>query len=350
MIRDAIMHWSSDSDPVVMPIVIAEAGVNHEGSVAQAKYLIEAAASAGADAIKFQTYKADKLASRNSPAYWDLQQEPTKTQHALFQKYDSFELADYQTLKEHCVKHQIEFLSTPFDLESAEFLNEMMSVFKISSSDITNKPFIQEVSRFGKPIILSTGAANLDEIDSAIRWINDRVPIALLHCVLSYPTEDENANLGMISGLQKVYPDRMIGYSDHTMASGMETLEIATLLGARILEKHFTHDKGLPGNDHYHAMDADDLKCFRKNIQRSLNKIGTFQKKALAVEQSARENARRSLVASRNLNKGDIIGEKDVTWKRPANGICPSFINSVINRRLRISIKEDDLLTWDLLE
>ena len=245
--------------------MIAEAGVNHEFSIETAKRLISEAAEAGANAIKFQTYKASFLASKDSPAYWDLTKEPTKSQFELFSKHDKFWKNEMVELKKYCEVVGIEFMSTPFDIESAKFLNDLMAVYKISSSDITNKPFIEYICGFGKPIILSTGAANLIEIQEAVSWIEKYSnPLALLHCILNYPTLDENANLGMIKGLKKAFPEKVIGYSDHTLPQSMKNLEIATLLGASILEKHFTHDKTLPGNDHYHAMDKVDLKIFLK--------------------------------------------------------------------------------------
>ena len=245
------------------PYVIAEAGVNHEGSMDIARRLIDEAALGGADAIKFQTYKAGTLASKHSPAYWDTTKEPTPSQYELFKKHDSFWKSEFENLKKHCDQAGIAFMSTPFDVESAKFLNDMMDVFKISSSDLTNRPFIEFMCDFKKPIIMSTGAASLAEIAEAVSWIEAKGnPLALLHCVLNYPTMDENAALGMIPALVRHFPQHVIGYSDHTLPNDMKVLEVATLLGAQILEKHFSHDKTLPGNDHYHAMDYKDLQLF----------------------------------------------------------------------------------------
>ena len=173
------------------PYVIAEAGVNHEGDLHLARRLIDEAAEGGANAIKFQTYKAERLASVYSPAYWDLEKEPTTSQYNLFKKYDNFWKKDFEVLKAYCDQEKIEFLSTPFDIESANFLNDLMDVFKISSSDITNKPFIEHICKFKKPIILSTGASHLYEIRDAVAWIDcQNVDLILLHCILNYPTED----------------------------------------------------------------------------------------------------------------------------------------------------------------
>jgi len=330
------------------PYIIAEAGVNHEGSMQIAKRLVDEAKEGGADAIKFQTYKAHTLASKNSPAYWDTSKEPIKSQYELFKKHDSFWKDEMYELKEYCQKIGIEFMSTPFDKQSADFLNEIMDVFKISSSDITNKPFIEYICKFNKPIILSTGASHLYEIQEAVSWIEKYGnPLALLHCVLNYPTPDKNANLGMILGLKKAFPNIMIGYSDHTLPKNMKVLEIATLLGAVIIEKHFTHDKTLPGNDHYHAMDKEDLKLFRKNLKMVFEILGEFKVKALEDEELARKNARRSLVAKRFIPKGKVIEYDDLTFKRPASGISPKFIDEVVGKKANRDIEEDEVLKWE---
>jgi len=331
------------------PYIIAEAGVNHEGSIEIAKQLVDEAKEGGADAIKFQTYRAETLASKDSPAYWDMTKEPTQSQFELFKKHDHFWKDEMYMLKEYCDEVGIEFMSTPFDKESATFLNEIMDVFKISSSDLTNKPFVEYMCQFNKPIILSTGASHLYEIQEAVSWIEAHGnPLALLHCVLNYPTPDENANLGMILGLKKAFPDKIIGYSDHTLPKDMKVCETATLLGSVIIEKHFTHDKALPGNDHYHAMDKEDLKLLRKNLERTFEILGSFKVEALEDEVLARENARRSLVASKMIPHGKIIEESDLTFKRPAHGISPKFIDEIVGKRALNKIEEDSVLQWSM--
>ena len=253
------------------PYIIAEIGVNHGGSIDKAKQLIEAAHRGGAHAAKFQTYKADKIAVRNSPAYWDLSEEPTTTQHSLFKKYDSFAQPEFEVLAAHCSAVGIDFLSTPFDLEAAEFLAPLMPAFKIASADITNIPLIRKCAAYGKPLIISTGAATLTEIARAAAEASSAgaSDVALLHCVLNYPTPEENAQLGFICELQRNFPQHVIGYSDHVVPdSPMTCLQIATLLGSGIIEKHFTLDKKLPGNDHYHAMDEEDLSAFCHTLAR----------------------------------------------------------------------------------
>lgn len=340
-----------DQDIISRPYVIAEAGVNHEGSMDLAKRLIEEAAHGGAAAIKFQTYKAESLASKDSPSYWDLNSEPTRNQVELFKKYDKFWKAEYEQLKVECDKAGIEFLSTPFDTEAADFLNDMMPVFKISSSDITNLPFIKYMCRFGKPVILSTGASAVWEIQQAVELIEGfGNQLSLLHCVLNYPTLDENANLGMILDQKLKFPKTVPGYSDHTLPGTMEVLKIANLLGAVILEKHFTFDKSLPGNDHYHAMDKDDLKYFYKDMDRTFKLIGDFKKKPLNSEGDAIRNARRSLVSKKEIKAGDIVKFEDLTWKRPGSGISPRYIESVTGKKALLDIEEDTVLKWNMFE
>lgn len=332
------------------PYIIAEAGVNHEGDIATAKRLIDEAAEGGADAIKFQSYKAQTIASKHSPAYWDLQKEPTTSQYELFKRHDKFWKKEFEELKVYCDAAHIEFLSTPFDLESSNFLNELMPVFKISSSDITNKPFIEHICKFGKPILLSTGASYLYEIEEAVSWIEPfDLPLALMHCVLNYPTQNENANLGMIQGLISKFPNHVIGYSDHTVPGQMEPLVIATLLGSAILEKHFTHDKSLPGNDHYHAMDIKDLKTLKSLLKEAFVLIGESRVSSLASEEPSRKNARRSLVSQRRIPKGKQIEEADLTWKRPALGISPREIGNVLGKHANTDISEDEPLKWEYL-
>jgi N-acetylneuraminate synthase len=349
-ISNLFNNTQCQNNKIIYPYIIAEAGVNHEGKMDTAKRLIDEAAEGGAHAIKFQTYKAETIASKNSPSYWDTDKEPIDSQYKLFKKYDNFWKSEFIELKEHCDQVGIEFMSTPFDLESANFLNDLMSVFKISSSDITNKPFIEHICDFEKPIILSTGASHLHEIQEAVQWIDDKeTPVALLHCILNYPTDDKNANLGMIRNLQDKFPDKMIGYSDHTLPKDMKVLEIATLLGATILEKHFTHDKSLPGNDHYHAMDKEDLSRFNNNLRHIFTILGELKKHSLPTEELARNNARRSLVASCEIPQGTIITRKHLTWKRPAHGVSPREIEYVLGKRAVKDIVKDEIFQWNLI-
>ena len=338
------------NDLIRMPYIIAEAGVNHENDINIALKQIRLAKEGGANAIKFQTYKAETIAIRNSPSYWDTSKEPIKSQFELFKKFDSFSEKEFIRLKDYCDELGIEFLSTPFDTDSATYLNNIMEVFKISSSDITNKPFIEFICGFSKPIILSTGASTIQEIHQAIRWIEAKgIKVAILHCILNYPTEDVNANLGMIKDLQFHFPGRIIGYSDHTLPKNLKNLELATTLGSAIIEKHFTHDKSIQGNDHYHAMDKKDLLKFHERLKLMFSLIGDQKKSSLLSEQPARDNARRSLVSVAKINQGEIIKQSHLTWKRPASGIPPLEIDNVIGRQAAKDILSDEVIKWDMI-
>ncbi len=348
-ILDVFSQFKPCGLAIERPYIIAEAGVNHEGSIDLAKRLIDEAREGGADAIKFQTYKAETIASKDSPSYWDLSKEPTESQYKLFKKYDKFWKNEFEILKRRCDEVGIEFMSTPFDIESALFLNDFMDVFKISSSDLNNRPFVEYLCGFGKPIILSTGAAYLWEIEQSLSWIEAKGNAsALLHCVLNYPTDDSNANLAMILDLRRKFPDKLIGYSDHTLPKNMKTAEVAMLMGARIIEKHFTHDKTLPGNDHYHAMDKKDLMLFQARLDNLLSLLGDNCKHPLVSEEIARRNARRSLVSARMIPAGKKIESQDITWKRPGSGIDPREFYSLIGRQSNTSIQEDTVLQWNM--
>lgn len=332
------------------PYIIAEIGVNHEGSIERAKHLIELAKEGGADAAKFQSYKAETLASKQSPSYWDTSKEPTLSQYDLFKKYDSFNSSDYLLLAEHCKLVGIDFLSTPFDDGAIDFLDPLVPFFKIASADITNTPFLRRVASKGKPVVLSTGASTLGEIDVALDVLSKAgcKQIALLHCILNYPTLDVNAHLRMIKGLKRAYPDNVIGYSDHTLPDeAMTPLVSSFLLGAMIIEKHFTHDKSLPGNDHYHAMDVDDLSKFTRILKKINSLLGDEQqKKPIEAENLSRKNARRSIVAAKNLPLGHIINESDVAYKRPGTGISPVHWDEVIGKKTLSNIEADHILQW----
>ncbi|MDR2160552.1 MAG: N-acetylneuraminate synthase family protein [Desulfovibrio sp.] len=339
------------SQGLLPPFIIAEAGVNHEGDMDLARRLIDEAARAGAQAVKFQSYKAETLARRHSPAYWDTSKEPATSQYALFKRHDSFWKKEFEALKRHCDAAGVEFMCTPFDLESASFLNDLLDSFKISSSDITNKPFIRHICSFGKPLLLSTGASFPFEIQQAVSWIQDQdLPLALLHCVLNYPTREADASLGRISALRAMFPELVIGYSDHTLPGDMKILETAVLLGARILEKHFTHDKTLPGNDHYHAMDGRDLASLLAGLERLRALVGKNCLACQPSEEPARRYARRSLVAARPIAAGARLTPEDLTWKRPAEGISPADIDNVLGLRAVQDIAEDTALQWLMLD
>ena len=330
--------------------IIAEIGVNHEGSMEIAKRLIDEAKEGGADAAKFQTYKAGTIASKNSPAYWDTTKERTETQFKLFQKYDVFGADQYKELSRYCEKVGIEFASTPFDLNAVDMLDPLMSFFKIASADITNLPLLRKVASKAKPVILSTGASNLSEIEFALSELKQygASEICLMHCILNYPTEDKNANLAMLSSLARSFPHVTLGYSDHTEPSeDMMAVIVAYLGGAVVIEKHFTHDKSLPGNDHYHAMDKVDLDKLRALLGRIDDLRGSAGHKfALESEKLAVRNARRSIIAKHDLEPGHILGADDLICKRPGTGISPVHWDEILGRKLVAAVSEDETLSW----
>ena len=341
-------------------VLIAEIGVNYYDIATEkmitpleaAKLMIREASLAGVNAVKFQSYKAETLAAKNSPYYWDIREEPTESQYNLFKKFDSFGKKEYSELAEYADLIGVEFLSTPFDLESTDYLEQLMNVYKISSSDLNNLKFVEYQAKKNKPIILSVGASNEEEIERTVQLIrkhNDK-KLILMHCVLEYPTPYEHVNLNKIVSLKKKYPDMIIGYSDHTKPDGnFDVIKTAYNLGAQVIEKHFTLNKQLKGNDHYHAMDVQDAK----NIIASLDYLdmikGSGELKCLETEQKARENARRSLVAAKRIYAGEIITEDMLTWKRPGTGISAEKFGEVIGRKAICDIEEDEFLKLEFL-
>jgi sialic acid synthase SpsE len=343
-----------------VPFVMAEAGVNYFDIAAEknispleaAELMVTEAAKAGADAIKFQTYKADKLAVRNSAAYWDTDKEATKSQYELFAKYDKFGEREYAQLASYAKEKDIIFMSTPFDDEAVEFLDELVPAFKIASADITNIPLIEHIARKKKPIFLSTGAATSEEIKEAVSAIEGEgnTEIAIMHCVLNYPTQYQHANLLAIQHLRSMFSEYIIGYSDHTLPDAqMLVLTTAYSLGARVIEKHFTLNKSLPGNDHYHAMDPQDLRIVVNNLRFVRGTLGKGEKD-IQNELAARTHARRSIVARVDIAKGTRVTEDSVICKRPGTGISPRFLSSVIGRTTKTDIKADEILSWEQLD
>lgn len=342
------------------PYVIAEMGVNFYDTakvlgitpLEAAKMYIDAAAEVGIDCAKFQSYKADTIVSKNSPAYWDLTKEPTKTQHALFQKHDHFNEEDYKELCDYTHAKGIDFTSTPFDYASADYLESMVDFYKISSSDLSNLPFIEHIAKKGKPVYMSVGAAYLSECDEAIRTLKNAgcKDIVIFHCVLSYPTQPDDANLRVIETLKRTFPDVRVGFSDHVAPDEtMMTLATAYLLGAEVIEKHFTLDKTLSGNDHYHAGDPSDFKKAIDNFKFIDRILGNPEKTVLECELIPRREARRSLVLTRDMNAGEIIKAEDLMPKRPGTGIAPRFADIVIGRTVKMNLAEDTILTWDMI-
>ena len=342
------------------PYIIAEMGVNFYDTarilgispLAAAKKYIDKAAEAGVNCAKFQSYKAGTIVSKNSPAYWDLSKEATKTQYELFLKYDHFGQEEYQELCDYTHLKGLDFVSTPFDYASADYLYNMVDFYKISSSDLSNLPFIRYIGRKGKPVYMSVGAAYLSEVDMAVRTLKESgcKDIVLLHCVLSYPTDPSNANLKIIQTLKKVFPDVRVGFSDHVAPDDtMMTLATAYLLGAEVIEKHFTLDKTLPGNDHYHAGDPADFKKAIANFMWIDRVLGSEEKTVLDCEKIPRREARRSLVLTRNVKAGEILKQEDLMAKRPGTGISPEYMDIIIGRTLKKDLAEDTILMWDMV-
>ena len=342
------------------PYFIAEMGVNFYDTakavgvtpLEAAKLYIDAAASVGIDCAKFQSYKAGTIVSKNSPAYWDTNMEPTKTQYELFIKHDSFNEAEYRILCDYTHSKGMDFTSTPFDYASADYLADMVDFYKISSSDLTNLPFIRHIGTKGKPVYLSVGAAYISEIEEALRTLRDAGcrDIVLLHCVLSYPTKPEDANLNVITTLKNMFPGVRIGYSDHVRADGtMMTVSAAYMLGAEVIEKHFTLDKNLKGNDHYHAGEPSDFKTAIDNCRHLDAILGSPEKTVLPCEITPRREARRSLVLTRDMKKGEVITAADIMPKRPGTGISPKYTDIVLGRTVTQDLAEDTILTWDMV-
>lgn len=342
------------------PYLIAEMGVNFYDTakvmgmlpIDAAKYYIDKAAEVGIDCAKFQSYKAGTIVSKNSPAYWDLTKEMTKTQYELFLKYDHFNENEYRELADYTHAKGLDFTSTPFDYASADYLEDMVDFYKISSSDLSNLPFIKYIGSKGKKVVLSVGAAYLSEVDEAIRTLRESGcnEITILHCVLSYPTDSKNVNLRVIKTLEKTFPNVQIGFSDHVAPDeNMMTLATAYMMGAEVIEKHFTLDKTLEGNDHYHAGDPEDFKKAIANFKWIDTILGSGEKTVLECERIPRREARRSLVTTRDMKKGEVINETDVMAKRPGTGISPQYMDIVIGRKVKNDLSEDTILQWQMI-
>lgn len=342
------------------PYVIAEMGVNFYDTarvmgispLEAAKLYIDKAAEAGVDCAKFQSYKAKTIVSKNSPAYWDITKEPTKTQYELFLKHDSFNEEEYKELCRYTHAKGLDFTSTPFDYASADYLEKMVDFYKISSSDLSNIPFIRHIGAKGKAVYMSVGASYLSEVDIAVRALRDVgcKDIVLLHCVLSYPTVPIDANLRIIETLKKDFPDVRVGFSDHVAPdSTMMTLATAYMLGAEVIEKHFTLDKTLQGNDHYHAGDPEDFRKAIANFKWIDTVLGSGEKTVLDCEIVSRREARRSLVLTRDMKAGEVIAKEDLMPKRPGTGISPEYEDIIVGRKVTCDLAEDTILTWEMV-
>lgn len=325
-------------------LIIAEAGVNHNGSLEMAKQLVDTAHECGADIVKFQTAKLDSLVSKSAQMA-DYQKKNigvNGSQKEMLKKlllsYDEFvEIAHY------CKEVGIIFLSTPFDIESIHFLNDMQDIWKVPSGEITDYPYLVEIAKTGKKVILSTGMAEMNEIQAAINVLNENgtTDITLLHCTTEYPAPIKDVNLNVMKILKKKlgYP---VGYSDHTQ--GIEVDLAAVALGAEIIEKHFTLNRDFPGPDHKASLEPNELKAMVDGIRKIELALGSTEKKPSEAEIRNREAARKSIVANRKIAAGEILTADNVTTKRPGTGINPMRWNEVIGTKAIRDFYEDELI------
>ena len=331
-------------------VIIAEAGVNHNGKLKFGKRLIDEAKKAGADIIKFQTYKAKKLTTKNAPRFWNWKGELKKngTQYDSYSNLDSFTKNEYWQLINYCKKKKIEFLSTPFDEESADMLIEIgMKGFKVASSDITNHPFLEFLAKKKLPILLSTGASSINEIKEAVRIINKsgNKKILIMQCTLCYPTKPQDANLLAINDIKRNFPKYLVGLSDHTL--GIEIASASVLYGVYAIEKHFTFNKKLlKSADHWLSIDPGELKKLVENVRTINLSMGNGKKIALKCENQARKFARRSIVANKKIAKGEVLTKNKIYFKRPGTGISPSLLKKVLGKRAKKEITYDKLITF----
>ena len=335
--------------------VIAEAGVNHNNSLKRAKDLIKKAASAGANAIKFQTYKAERLTTKTAPRFWEWKGEPIKkgTQYDSYRTMDidKFPLKYYPELIKTCRKYGIEFLSTPFDEESADALVKLgMKAIKVSSSDLTNLPFLTHLAKHKLPMLLSVGASTMGEIEEAVHTIEKEGnrKIVIMQCTLVYPTPYEHVNLRVIPTLATVFPEYHIGLSDHTL--GIHIPPAAVAFGARIIEKHYTVDKTLPNSpDHHLSVDPSELREMVTAIRNVESALGTSRKYVLQVEHHTYLYDKRSIVSACDIKRGTKIKKEMLTHKRPGTGIRPKYKDVVLGRRASLDIPRDTTITWDMV-
>jgi N,N'-diacetyllegionaminate synthase len=330
--------------------IIAEAGVNHNGSLGMARQLVDEAAKAGANAVKFQTFKAEKVVMPVAPKA-NYQKETTGEDETQLEMLKKLELPyeAFSHLFGYCLEKDILFLSTPFDEESADFLDKLGVVaFKIPSGEITNLPFLAHLAHKGRPLIISTGMSNLGEVENALETITSagNPSVALLHCVSNYPADPSNANLRAMHTLEVAF-GVSVGFSDHTL--GIEIPLAAVALGASIIEKHFTLDKNLPGPDHRASLEPDELLAMIQGIRKIESALGDGVKRPAPSESESAAVARRSLVAAQAIPEGTIITESMIAIRRPGSGLPPAMRNWLIGRRSRHNIPAGALLTLEML-
>lgn len=325
--------------------IIAEAGVNHNGDVNTGKKLIDVASEGGADAVKFQTFKTEKLVSKyaEKAAY---QKETTDISESQFNMIKKLELNldMHKQLMEHCKFKHIKFLSTPFDIESANFLVKLgMDIIKIPSGEITNFPYLKEIGKFKKNIILSTGMSKLGDIESALNILrgNGTENIIVLHCNTEYPTPMEDVNLKAMLTIKEAFKIE-VGYSDHTL--GIEVPIAAVAMGAKVIEKHFTLDKNMQGPDHRASLEPHELKAMIGAIRNIEKAMGDGVKKPSKSEMKNINVARKSIVASRKIKKDEVFTEDNLTVKRPGHGISPMEWDNILGKQSNRDYSEDELI------
>ncbi|EAU39975.1 N-acylneuraminate-9-phosphate synthase [Fulvimarina pelagi HTCC2506] len=327
----AINEWFKQPNWV---FVVAEAGVNHNGSIERALDMVEAAARAGADAIKFQTFRAAGLVTANAEkAAYQKRNDGIDTNQAEMLSALELSESQWRTIKDHCSMVGISFLSTPFDEDSADFLESLgVEAFKISSGDLTHLAFLQHVARKGRPMIISTGMANLADIEEAVDAIEaaGSPPLAILHCVSDYPADPASSNLMAIPTLAAAFR-RPVGWSDHTLGEATSLASIP--LASKMIEKHFTLDKSLPGPDHIASLEPDELVRFVANIRTIEVALGDGRKRPHDVERDTARVARRSLVTLKEVKKGELFTIQNCGARRPGTGLKPKLLESVIGRR-----------------
>jgi len=337
--------------------IIAEAGVNHNGDLQMAKELIDIAADAGADAVKFQTYISEKVMTRYvGKARYQAANTGCEGTHLEMSKKLELSFDDFRQLKEYCDHVGIMFLSTPFDFSSVDFLEPLVPAYKIPSGEITNLPLLEHVARKHKPIIMSTGMSDLMEVERAVKLIQSVqqsapskmfAPLTLLHCTSNYPTAFRDANLKAIQTLRTHF-NLPSGYSDHTV--GIEAAIAAVALGATVIEKHFTLDRNLPGPDHKASIEPQELHNLIAAIRNIEAALGTGEKVMTSSESEIRAIARRSLIAACDLKAGTVLTANLLEIKRPGSGISPVDMDKVLGKRLKTDVREDEVITWDDLE
>lgn len=325
--------------------IIAEAGVNHNGDAERARALIDAAAQAGADAVKFQTFRPDLLVTRGAQKaqYQKVQTASDQSQHDML---TALSLGDdvFRQLAQYCAARNIIFLSTPFDPSSADFLASIkVPLIKISSGDLTNLPLLRHIGAMKLPIVLSTGMATLGEIEASVDALVEagtaRQDITLLHCNTEYPTPWHDVNLRAMETMRRAF-DLPVGYSDHT--TGIEIACAAVALGATVIEKHFTLDRSLPGPDHKASLEPDELVSLVRSIRHIELAMGTARKVPTASELPNRAVARRSLVAARAIKAGEVFGPDNIISKRAGQGMSPMLWDQVIGRAAPRNFSEDE--------